>query len=134
MSAVSKNGNPSLASVLPPANHKISGLYVGADVNPGDACYVKSDGLIYPCLGTSGSAEADVWGYAPIGARAAQNDGLTLLHGVNFAYGSGLTPGTKVYLSSTVRGGLDTSPPYAGALPVGAIIDTTRIELRQAFA
>ena len=52
MGAVSKSGNPSLASVLPPANHKISGLYVGVDVSPGDACYVAADGGIYPSLGT----------------------------------------------------------------------------------
>ena len=73
-------------------------------------------------------------GFAPIGAKAAQKDGLTLLHGVVFAYGAGLTPGAKVYLSTSVRGGLDTSPPYSGALPVGFAIDTTRLFLRQALA
>src|SRR6476661_6743713 len=99
MSAVTKAGTPSLSSLLPPANNKISGLLAGEAIAAGDACYIKSDGKVWRSTGAAANAAADVDGFAA--AAAAVNQPVTLVYDCALQYGSGLTPGAKYYLSGT---------------------------------
>lgn len=125
MAAVAKSGTPSLASVLPPANTKITGLVAGEAIAAGDACYVKSDGKVWLATGAAATAPAKVRGFAA--EAAAVDQAVTLFHDVVFKYGSGLTPGADYYLSGTTAGGLDTAASTGGTAPVAFAVDATRI-------
>lgn len=128
MSTVAKSGTPSLSSVLPPANHKISGLLAGEAIAAGDACYIKNDGLVWKSTGTAANAAAKVRGFAA--QAAAVGEAVTLYWGVNFRYGAGLTPGADVFLSATA-GLLDSAATTGGTAPIGFCVDATRIFLTQ---
>lgn len=129
MAAISKSGTPSLASVLPPANQKISGLLAGEALAAGDACHIKADGLVWRSTGAAANAAARVDGYAA--QATATGEAVTLFFDVNFRYGAGLTPGARVYLSGTVAGGLDDAASTGGTQPLGFVVDSTRIRLWQ---
>lgn len=131
MAAVAKSGNPSLASVMPPANNRITGLFAGQNINVGDACYIASTGLVMQSIGTAANAAAEVDGFSLVNALSAQNDAVTLVFDVVLNYGSGLTPGAKLYVSGTVAGGLDTAVSTGGTKEVARCIDTTRIYVQR---
>lgn len=131
MSAVAKVGNPSLASVLPPANNRITGLFCGQNLNVGDACYIASTGLVMQSTGAAINAAAEVDGFCLTNALVAQNDAVTLVFDVILNYGSGLTPGSKLYVSGAVAGGLDTAPSTGGTKEVAKCVDTTRIYVQR---
>jgi hypothetical protein len=128
---ISKSGNPSLASLLPPANTKITGLFVGEDIAVGDACYIKSDGKVYRSTGAAANAAAEVDGFALVAGKVAQNDAITLIHDVVLQYGSGLTPGQKLYVSGATAGALADAPSTGGTKEVARAIDTTRIYVQR---
>jgi hypothetical protein len=127
MAAVAKSGTPSLASLLPPATNKISGLICGEDIAPGDFVYVSSAGLIMRANGTAANAAARVRGVALFYGRIAQNDPVTILHGVVIQYGAGLTPGADYYLSAATPGALSDVATTGGLVPVAYAVDATRI-------
>lgn len=129
MAAIAKSGTPSLASVLPPANCKISGLLAGEAIGAGDPCYIKaSDGLVYLSTGAAANAAAKVRGFA---AQAASiNAGVTLIFDVNIRYGAGLTPGADVFLGATA-GALADAASTGGTAPIGFVVDATRIHVWQ---
>jgi hypothetical protein len=129
MASIAKNGVPSYASLLIPANDKITGLYCGEDIAAGDACYVKSDGKIWRSSGAAANAAAKIDGYAAMDAHVAQNDALTLIRRATWQYGSGLTPGARYYLSGTTAGGLVDAASTGGTVPCGYAVDTTRVYL-----
>ena len=131
MAAVSKSGNPSLASLLLPASCKITGLKCGEDIAVGDACYIKSDGLVYKSTGAAANAAAEVDGFALVAAKVAQNDAITLVFDCVLQYGSGLTPGAKYYVSGTTAGGLVDAASTGGTKEVARAIDTTRIYVQR---
>jgi hypothetical protein len=60
-------------------------------------------------------------------AVSKSGEAATPIHGVCFAYGSGLTPGTRYYLSTATAGRLATTPPYDGAPAVAYAFDSSRI-------
>lgn len=124
MAALAKSGTPSLCTVLPDASHKITGLRAGEAIAAGDACYVKSDGLVWRSIGTAVNAAAKVDGFAAM--AAASGEAVTLVFQVNMQYGAGLTPGARYFLGAAA-GGLDTAATTGGTAPVAFAIDGTRI-------
>ena len=131
MADLAKSGTPSLASVLPPANNKITGLLAGEAIAAGDACYIKSDGKVWPSTGAAATAPAVVDGYAP--AAAAVGEAVTLISGVVFRYGAGLTPGTPYYLSGATPGAIADATSTGGTVVIGRAIDATRVFLRRSW-
>jgi hypothetical protein len=130
MAEVAKTGTPSPASLLIPATNKISGLFAGEDLAPGDACYIKaSDGKVYRATGAAANAAAVVHGFVPTVAYVAQADAITLIHGSVWRYATALTPGAKLYLSGTVAGGLADAASTGGTTAVGFVVDATRVYL-----
>lgn len=128
MATIAKSGTPSLASVEPPANNRVNGLYAGEAIGAFDACYIKStDGKVWRTNGTSANAAAKVRGFAARAANAGEP--ITLYHGVVVNYGSGLTPGAGYYASATA-GQLDDAATTGGTGEVAFAIDATRIYVK----
>lgn len=85
-----------------------------------------------PTADTSGSyAAARVDGFAP--EAAASGDAMSLYWDVRFAYGASLSPGSFVYLDETTAGAINDSPTALGTVPIGRVIDTTRIDLFRSY-
>src|SRR6266568_2890704 len=78
----------------------------------------------------SGLYAGEVDGYAA--CDAAVGDPLTLYYGIRFQYGSGLSPGSFLYLD-TVAGGLSDVATTGGTAKIGRVIDATRIDLRRSY-
>ena len=131
MASITKVVPVSIATPLPDPEHSLSGLYAGEAIAGGDACYIKtSDGKIWRSIGTAANAAAEVDGYAA--CDAAVSDPLTLYYGIRFQYGSGLSPGSFLYLD-TVAGGLSDVATTGGTAKIGRVIDATRIDLRRSY-
>lgn len=128
MATLVKSGTPTLVTPAPPASCKHSGLLCGEDIEPGDACYIKSDGKVWKTNGTSANAAAECHGYALQAAKVAQNDAVTLVADVDMAYGSGLTPGAKYYASATA-GALDDAATTGGTKPIAYAVTDKIIRL-----
>jgi hypothetical protein len=135
MAAVTKGSNVSLCTPLPNDSNKIGPLLVGEDIAAGDACYIKtSDGKIYRSVGSAAAAAAECDGFAPVAALVAQRQTLSLFHDVNMNYAaSGLSPGTYLWLSTTVAGGLDTASNVNQTKPFARVIDATRIRALRTY-
>lgn len=132
MASIAKVTPVSISTAAPDAEHSLSGLYAGESISSGDACYIKSsDGKLYKSNGTAANAAAVVDGFAA--GDAAIGDPLTLYYGIRFRYGSGLTPGSYVYLDSAVAGGLSDAATTGGTTPIGRVIDSTRIDLGRSY-
>jgi len=128
MADIVKVGTPSISTITPCAAHQIAGLIAGEALAAGDACYIKSDGKAWKSIGTAVNAAAKVDGYAardcPVG------ESVTLINDVTWEYGSGLTPGARVFLSATAGGGkLSDVATVGGTGPIGFVVDATRIRL-----
>jgi hypothetical protein len=129
MAAVAASGTPSLASVTPPQNCQIPGLYAGEAITAGAPCYIKAaDGKVWLSNGTSANAAAKVRGWAA--AAAAVGEPVTLLFDVVFRYGSGMTPGADLFVA-TSAGTLVDAATTGGTAPVGFVVDATRIRVWQ---
>lgn len=116
MPAISKSGEPSISTGSPSFEHQFAGLIAGEAIAAGDACTINSSGKIMK--------RTEDTAFRGVAARATPaGDSATLWHGVNFHYGSGLTPGIEVYLDDAVAGGLNTT----GTISVGFALDATRI-------
>lgn len=127
MATIAKSGTPSLSTLNPPNTCKISGLLAGEAIAAGDACYIKSDGLIWLATGAAANAAARFKGLA--GIACPVGEAVTLWHDVDFQYGSGLTPGAPIYLGTA--GTLDTATSTGGTVPIGYVVDTTRVHVWQ---
>jgi hypothetical protein len=128
MAVVAATGTPSLASVTPPQSQQIVGLYAGEAITAGAPCYIASTGKIMLSNGTAANAAAKVDGWAA--AAAAINEPVTLYFDVNFRYGSGMTPGARLYVNTTA-GTLNDAATTGGTAPVGFVVDATRIHVWQ---
>lgn len=126
MAQIAKSGTPSLCSVLPNGADVLAGRVAGEDLGAFDACYIKSDGLIWKSTGTAANAAAKVHGYAPKATKAGQP--VTLYKNIRVEYGSGLTPGATIYLSATA-GTLSDAATTGGSAPIGFVVDATRVYL-----
>jgi len=121
-----KSGTPSLASALPDASQKITGLLAGEAIAVGDVCYIAAAGTIFRSNGTAATAPAKCDGMAVV--AAAIGEAVTLIHDVNVRYGATLTPGARYYVSATA-GALDDVATIGGTSPVAFAIDATRIHI-----
>jgi hypothetical protein len=128
MATIAKSGTPSLASVLPPQSQQISGLKAGEAIAAGDPCYIKTDGLVWLSTGAAANAAAKVDGFAA--EASAVGEAVTLFFDVNFRYGAGMTPGTRVYLGATAAVLADATST-GGTAPIGFVVDATRIHVWQ---
>lgn len=128
MALVAASGTPSLSSVTPPQSSQIVGLLAGEAITAGAPCYINSAGKVMMSNGTAANAAAKVDGWAA--AAAPINEAVTLYTDVNFRYGSGLTPGTRLYVNTTA-GTLSDAATIGGTAPVGFVIDATRIRVWQ---
>lgn len=129
MADIAKSGSPSLSTLQPlPGSGKLPTLYAGEALVAGDACYIKSDGKVWRSTGAAVAAAAKVDGYAPVDIPSGES--VTLLFNVTFRYGTGLTPGARVFLSATT-GALADAATTGGTAPIGFVIDATRIYLYQ---
>lgn len=248
MTAISKSGQVSLATMVPPTNCQLSGLYAGEALQSGDACFIKSsDGKVYrssglglsapaapalstatsggtvlaglydvkttyinangettgsetsqitttgststitvaspaaagsggnaatkfkvymsapnggplllqngsgtnigtnftltappatntaglPTSNTTGSISPVVDGFTP--SDVPSGEVVTLVWNVNLRYGSGMTPGSFAYLDDTTPGALNDSPTEIGTVPIGRIVDATRIYVKKSY-
>lgn len=143
MTAITRNTQVSLSSKLPDGHNRIgSGFIVGQDIVAGDAVclqYVAATGTfqVFQANGAANNGNAIVHGFAAKDGHVAQLDAVTILDDVDFNYGNNLSAfcngtypgGPLVYLSSTVPGGIDTTPPWTGAPSIGRILDNYRIRL-----
>jgi hypothetical protein len=127
MAAVAKSGTPSLSTRNPCPGHYVgSNLLTGEAISAGDPCYVKSDGKVWRSIGTTADAAAKVDGWAA--GAAALGEAVTLLTDVEFHWGSGMTPGARLYLSLTA-GTLSDATTAGGTGAVAKAIDATRIRV-----
>jgi len=131
MADIDKAGTPSLSSVTPPQNDFVSGLLAGEDIEAGDACYIKAaDGKVYLSSADSTDDEQQVVGYATTDADSGE--AVTLAENVNFNYGEELNPGADVYLSTT-PGAIADDMDNSAWMPIGRVIDATRIRLWRSY-
>lgn len=129
MAAVAKSGTPSLSTRNPcPGHYVASDKLAGAAISAGDPCYIHSDGTVRRSIGTTADAAAKVDGWAA--GAAAQNEAVTLLTDVEFHWGSGMTPGTRLYLSLTA-GTLSDATTAGGTTACAMAVDATRIRVWQ---
>ena len=126
MATLVKSGTPSLASALPDASQKITGLLAGEAIAVGDVCYIAAAGTIFRSNGTAATAPAKCDGMAVV--AAAIGEAVTLIHDVNVRYGATLTPGARYFVSATA-GALDDVATIGGTSPVAFAIDATRIHI-----
>lgn len=125
MALIAKSGTPSLASPYPTGGNVLRGLKAGEDIEAGDAIYIASDGTLMRSNGTAADAKA-VGGWIAA-ATTKSGEALTGFKNVSFHYGSGMTPGTPLYVGATA-GRLDTAATTGGTVVVARVIDGTRIQ------
>lgn len=124
MATVAKVGAPSICSVLPPATNRLNELLAGEAIAAGDVLYVKNDGKVWKATGAAANAAAL---YAGVAATAASvNEPVTPVFGCCMRYGTGLTPGTRYFVSVTA-GAIDDAATTGGTVAVGFAVDDTRI-------
>jgi hypothetical protein len=127
MAEIAATAVPSLASVEPPANNRITGLVAGAVLRAGDACYINANGTVFPSSGAAVAAAAKVHGWAAM--AAAIGDGITLFFDVNLRYAAALVPGTSYFLSATNPGGLSDTATTGGTGSIAFAVDATRLHV-----
>lgn len=128
MAAVTLTGTPSLATTVPCPAHTIGGLLAGEAIGAGHLCYIKSDGKVWKSNGTAADAAAQVAGIALV--ATAVGEAVSLYHGVTVRYGAGLTPGAKLFVSTTA-GLIEDAATTGGTAPIGVVIDATRVHIWQ---
>lgn len=128
MAAVAKSGTPSISTDVPCHAHQITGLRAGQALTVGDPCYIKSDGKVWRSIGTTADAAAKVDGWCL--QTAALDEGVSLYSDVNIRWGSGMTPGARMYLSLTA-GTLSDAPTAGGVTACAMAIDATRLRVWQ---
>ncbi len=134
MTDIAKVGTPSLSSINPPQPNIMTGLLAGEDgIEAGDACYIKpSDGKIWRSVAGGTDDEAQVVGFALFDAD--EDDHLEIAEDVTFEYGSGLTPGAQVFLSTNAGAICPIGDMDASAwMPIGRCLTATRIRLWRSY-
>lgn len=128
MAGVTKSGTPSLASAYPASENMLTGKVAGVAIAAGDACYINTDDTVLLSTGAAANAAAYVDGFAATAAAAGQP--VTLLRGgVHMHYGASLTPGTTLFLSGSVAGGLDTAASTGDAVGVARVFSASVIRV-----
>lgn len=128
MATVAKSGTPSLSTTVPCPAHHIAGLLAGEALSAGDLVYIKSDGKVWKSNGTAANAAAKVDGMVFV--DTAVGEACSIYFNVNVRYGSGMTPGARLYLQTTA-GLISDAATTGGTAPIGFVIDATRIRVMQ---
>jgi hypothetical protein len=84
-----------------------------------------------PTSNTTGAVSARVDGFAPkdyLSGRAC-----TIYSGVEFNYGTGLTPGTLLYLDDTTAGALNDTATALGTAVVGVATTSTTVHVKRSY-
>lgn len=103
-------------------------LFAGEDLDAAAPCYIKAaDGLVYMSNGTAANEAAGTDGFTPRAVKEGQPVTLSG-KGSRFRYGSGLTPGAKLYIGATA-GRLDTAATTGDAVGVAKVINATDIRV-----
>jgi hypothetical protein len=91
-------------------------------------CYIRaSDGRVFMSNGTAANEAAKVDGWT--GKPYAAGEPVTLWgRGVIFEYGTGLTPGTDLFVATTA-GRLDTAATTGGTVAVARTVTATHIRV-----
>lgn len=117
----------STAAVAP----QITGVIAGEDLDAAAPCYIHSDGKAYMCDATAADAKAVLAGFTPRAAKSGQP--ITLYSvGTRMRYGSGLTPGAKLYLAAT-KGRLDSAATTGDSVGVAQVISATDIRVTRSI-
>lgn len=117
-----------ISSILPPAANQHSNMKAGEDLADLDAVYIKSDGLLWKATGAAANAASLAIGVTMF---TKTGESAPVFHGVTVKYGTGLTPGARLYVSGTVPGGLADAVSTGGTVPFAIVIDATRIYILQ---
>jgi hypothetical protein len=121
MAEIPKFVTPSIATKLPCDAHRTHNLFPAEDIAAGDACYISATG-VRRSTGAAVAPAAKVDGWAGMDYKVAGNQPVTLYHGVEMAYGAAtLVPGTRLYVSGTVVGGLADAASTGGTAPVATV-------------
>lgn len=107
---------------------QISGdVYAGENLDAVAPCRIGADGKVYMSNGTAADANAKFDGFT---ARAVRAGEPVTLYGVGarFRYGSGMVPGTDLYVSATA-GLLSDTATVGGVRPVARAINATDIRV-----
>jgi hypothetical protein len=122
MADVAKSGTPSLATLTPPAANQIKAI-MAADGAAGDMVYLDSNGKFALATGAADTAPSRSVGMLTKAAKSGQPG--TAYFGVQFNYGSGLTPGARYYVSGATAGALADAASTGGTVPVAIAVDAT---------
>lgn len=136
MADIVKDGLPSVCSQLPPHGHRIpfDGIdmdvnCLGEDVEAGDTCCVRADGMVWrqDTVTADKGANASFHGFAVESLKAGEP--ISLFWGERMSYGTALTPGRFLYSSGTTRGRLDYTAAYTGQPPVAFVVNAEVIQI-----
>lgn len=100
MAVIEKASKPSMDANQ--NNQFVTGeLYAGEDLDAVSPCYIKlSDGKVYMSDGAASNEAAKFHGFTPRACLAGEP--VTLFGwGTRFKYGSGMTPGTTLYIAAS---------------------------------
>jgi hypothetical protein len=129
------NAATKFKAYITPANGGAFFLQNGAGTNIGSNFTLTAPPVTNtanpPSNNTTGTGGGVVDGFAA--GDAVAGDPLTIFWGVNFRYGTGLTPGSFVYLDDATPGALNDSPTEIGTVPIGRVIDATRIWVKKSY-
>jgi hypothetical protein len=121
MAAIAKAGVPSACSTNPEP-HRLPTIVCGEDIGAGDVVAMHADGLAYKSVAGDGYTKLGIaW------VAANTGDPVTPTIGLRFSYGSGMTPGAKVWGSATA-GALSTTAVNSETVALGFAWDATRIQ------
>lgn len=84
-----------------------------------------------PTSNTTGAVSARVDGFAPKDYLAGRV--CTLYSGVEFNYGTALTPGTLLYLDDTTPGALNDTPTALGTAVIGVVTTSTTVHVKRSY-
>lgn len=118
MAALTRVGKPSLATTLAdPGAHQIKGRVASGGLSAGDMVYLTAVSGV-PTLAKANGTALDalaldvgmVLDDLPAGEKAVA------YHGVEVRYASGMTAGTRYFVSNAAAGGLDTTASTGGSV------------------
>lgn len=117
---------PSLDMVTAQYAQQITGLKAGAALEIAAACYIKTDGLVYPSDAVADHEHARCHGFTP--RAVISGEPVTLFgKGARFTYGAGLTPGAQLFLGILGTGDLDDAATTGDAAGVAVCLNATDI-------
>lgn len=132
MAEITKGGVPDLTTPLPVDSDRLPPLYAGEALAAGDVCCVKSDSLVWKTDGTGTGVFATT---AQVHGVCLKDTGVgekvSLYQRADVVYAAGLTPGTFVYASATVKGGIATTAGAQNPEPCGLVLPADAPDTRQ---